>query len=334
MSGFVLEQGSQGNSPYCDLIIVAAIPLGLICDCMVIPWHILIIRCSELYMTSAISSDIKLSVIIPTCNRNDTLPRAIYSVLNQGISDMEIIVVNDSETPLNDDILSLCDGLPVHFTTNPGKHGAASTRNYGVSVARGKYITFLDDDDVYLPGRLISMLKLAETGTYSLVSSGRFYETGDFKTIIPAPKQLFGEITLSDINFHNDIDIGFMIERKKFIQYDGFDETFRSLEDWDFIIRVLSDGKAFKIHRFDYAANIELHRPRVSHNDAESYSKMAEHYREQFGECWYAYMISHGLSLSGKLSAGFVLSSFIKIKTIKPFICYIRQFKNKLLSNQ
>lgn len=278
-------------------------------------------------MTSAISSDIKLSVIIPTCNRNDTLPRAIYSVLNQGVSNMEIIVVNDSDSPLGHDILSLSEGLPILFTTNPGKHGAASTRNYGVSVARGKYITFLDDDDVYLPGRLVSMLKLAETGKYSLISSGRFYETGDFKTIIPAHNQLFGEISLGDIQFRNDIDIGFMIERDKFIQYNGFDESFRSLEDWDFIIRILFDGKAFKIHRFDYAVNIDPNRPRVTNNDAESYLKIAERYKSIFGDKWFSVVIAHGLSLSGKLTIGMVLYIFFSHKTLVPLLCFVRQIK-------
>lgn len=283
-------------------------------------------------MPSTVSSNIKLSVIIPTCNRNATLPRAIYSVLNQGVPDTEIIVVNDSDTALSEDILSLSEGLPVHFTLNPGKHGAASARNYGVSVARGKYITFLDDDDIYLPGRLISMLKLAETGKYSLISSGRFYETGDLQTIIPASKQLFGEITLGDIQFRNDIDIGFMIERDKFMQYNGFDESFRSLEDWDLFIRLLFDGNAFKIHRFDYAVNIDPNRPRVTNNDAQSYLEVAELYKSIFGKKWYSLVVAHGLSLSGSLGMLRSLYIFLCYRTLKPLICYARQTKNKFKS--
>lgn len=281
-------------------------------------------------MTSVISSDIRLSVIIPTCNRNDTLPRAIYSVLNQGVSNMEIIVVNDSDTPLSEEILRLSEGLSIHFTTNPGKHGAASTRNYGVSIARGKYITFLDDDDVYLPGRLNNMLKLAETGKYSLISSGRFYETGDFQNIIPAPKQIFGEITLSDIQFQNDIDIGFMIERDKFIQYKGFDASFHSLEDWDFIIRVLVDGNAYKINRFDYAVNIDLNRERVSNNDAKSYLEIAELYKPMFGEKWYALTVFRGMSLYSPSKLGPVLRICLCYKTLEPLIAYARQVKKKI----
>lgn len=273
-----------------------------------------------------VDSEITLSVIIPTCNRNDTLPRAIYSVLSQNVTGVEIIVVNDTDNPFTDEILNIAKSHPVIFVTNPGKHGAASTRNYGVSIANGKYITFLDDDDIYLPGRLNNMLSVMTQEKYIMVSSGRFYETGDFATIKPVPKQCFGEVSLKDIQYQNDIDIGFMMKRDDFIRFGGFDISYKSLEDWDFILRALEQGKCYKLKRMDYAVNVDPNRPRVSDSDSESYLKMSEMYKDKYEREWFTYMSAHGLSLAGKLK----FSRVIRDCGIRSLICYLRQIKRSI----
>ncbi len=268
----------------------------------------------------------QVSVIIPTCNRNDTLPRAIYSALNQRVAKLEVIVVNDTDNPISDEILNIAITNPVTFTCNPGKHGAASARNYGVSLAKGKYITFLDDDDMYLPGRLNNMLNITQQRKYIMVSSGRFYETGDFTTIQPAKKQCFGEIRQKDIQYQNDIDIGFMMERDIFLSFGGFDTSYKSLEDWDFILRVLEKGTCYKIKRMDYAVNLDPNRSRVSDSDSKSYLKMAEMYKDKYGKEWFTYMSAHGLSLAGKLR----FSRVIRDCGIRTLICYLRQIKRSI----
>ena len=275
------------------------------------------------------NNKIILSVIIPTCNRNNTLLRAIYSVLNQNIEELEIIVVNDTENPITHDIINIAKYNPVIFTTNPGKHGAASARNYGVSIAKGKYITFLDDDDMYLPGRLSNNLNYMLRGNYVMVSSGRFYETGDFTTIKPEIKQCFGEVTLQDIQYQNDIDIGFMMKRETFIYFNGFDDSYKSLEDWDLIIRVLGKGICYKVERMDYAVNLDLNRSRVSDSDSVSYLKIADMYKGKFGGKWHSLMIIRGLRLSGNLSIYFTISTAIRYATFIPITEYLRQLKCK-----
>ncbi|MGL5353358.1 MAG: glycosyltransferase family 2 protein [Clostridium sp.] len=277
-------------------------------------------------MKSNSNNEVILSVIIPTCNRNHTLPRAIYSVLNQHVDGLEVVVVNDTDTPISNEILNIAKSYPVIFVTNPGKHSAGSARNYGVSIAKGKYITFLDDDDMYLPGRLNNMLSVIQKGKYIIVSSGRFYEIGDFATIKPVPKQYFGEILLKDILYQNDIDIGFMMRREDFIRFGGFDISYKSLEDWDLILRVLEQGKCCKLKRMDYAVNVEPNRPRVSDSDSDSYLKMAASYKDIFGEKWYLHMIIHGLSLSKQLKFKLALKGLLLFRSIRPMFRYLSQF--------
>ncbi|QXN23788.1 glycosyltransferase [Shewanella putrefaciens] len=174
---------------------------------------------------------------------------------------------------------TLPSNITVKVFRNDGIHSAARARNLGVSQADGEFITFLDDDDIYLPGRLHNMFNIAKEGKYSLVSSGRFFESGNFEVINIQSKQKFGEISIEDIQYLNDIDIGFMIKKSRFEELGGFNINLKSLEDWDFIIRHLLTGNCYKIKRLDYAVNIELGKVRVSNNDSQSYIQLALLYK-------------------------------------------------------
>ena len=87
-----------------------------------------------------------LSIIIPTYNRPELLSRAVNSALNQTLTDMEVIVVDDGSQPAV--VLPPQDCLRVVRQPN---QGGATARNHGAKEARGRWITYLDDDDVLLP---------------------------------------------------------------------------------------------------------------------------------------------------------------------------------------
>lgn len=102
--------------------------------------------------------DVFCSTIIPTVNR-PTLPRAVYSVLEQAFSaaDFEVIVVNDSGQPMPDTDWQHSERVRV-IDTNRRERSVA--RNTGAAIARGKYLHFLDDDDWLLPGALEAFWRL------------------------------------------------------------------------------------------------------------------------------------------------------------------------------
>lgn len=126
-----------------------------------------------------------LSVVIPTCLRDiELLCRAIDSVLCNGLDDLEIVVVNDNpklDIEKNEFLLSKYANDNIILRNNLGKHGAGSARNYGVNIASSEFISFLDDDDLILHGRLKHMMAIMnEQPSIKLVSSGRIYEYGGF----------------------------------------------------------------------------------------------------------------------------------------------------------
>lgn len=93
-----------------------------------------------------------VSVIIPTYNRAKFISDAIQSVITQTYRNIEIIVVDDGSTDGTKDVLSpFMDKIRYYHTENMGP---AHARNVGMKAASGKYIAFLDSDDLYLPGKL------------------------------------------------------------------------------------------------------------------------------------------------------------------------------------
>ena len=97
-----------------------------------------------------------VSVIIATYRRESALARAIESVLNQTYGDIEIIVVDDNaDAEWNEKVKSIVERFKgVKYIQNPENKGSGASRNVGIENAEGEYITFLDDDDVYLPEKV------------------------------------------------------------------------------------------------------------------------------------------------------------------------------------
>jgi glycosyltransferase involved in cell wall biosynthesis len=92
----------------------------------------------------------RFSIIVPTYRRAHLLDEALASVLRQQFADWECIVVNDGGT----DVLDLPPDTRVQEVRRAENCGPASARNLGIAHARGDYLTFLDDDDIWGPDRL------------------------------------------------------------------------------------------------------------------------------------------------------------------------------------
>ena len=101
-----------------------------------------------------------ISVIIPTYNRKNTLPRAVESVLNQTYKPVEIIIVDDGSTDGTKEWFSEMYPL-VHYTYQVNS-GVSSARNTGINSARGDWIALLDSDDEWLPDKLEIQVKLLQ----------------------------------------------------------------------------------------------------------------------------------------------------------------------------
>lgn len=108
-----------------------------------------------------------VSVIVPSYKRHrDLVKRALDSLLNQTYQNIEIILVDDNATQEllpyrreNEELVRELDSDKLVFIKNEKNLGGSGSRNEGIKAAKGEYVTFLDDDDRYLPQKVERQLK-------------------------------------------------------------------------------------------------------------------------------------------------------------------------------
>lgn len=93
-----------------------------------------------------------ISVIIPTYNRANLLPRVIKSVLSQTFKNIELIIVNDASTDTTDEVIKSFDDKRIVYIKHKENKGPFGAMNTGFDAVRGKYVISLMDDDEFLPG--------------------------------------------------------------------------------------------------------------------------------------------------------------------------------------
>jgi glycosyltransferase involved in cell wall biosynthesis len=103
----------------------------------------------------------RVSVIIPTHNRPDRLPRAVASVLNQTFRDVEIVIVDDASADDAAEVVARQDPR-IRYVRHGSPKGACGARNTGIRLARGEFVGFLDDDDEWLPEKLQRQVRVFE----------------------------------------------------------------------------------------------------------------------------------------------------------------------------
>ena len=107
-----------------------------------------------------------VSIILPTYNRANQLPRAIYSVLNQTYENFELIIVDDASKDDTEAIVSQINDPRISYIKNQHNCGAAGARNVGIKNARYDFIAFQDSDDEWMPEKLAKQLKVENNGHF------------------------------------------------------------------------------------------------------------------------------------------------------------------------
>ncbi|MCF8059881.1 MAG: glycosyltransferase [Bacteriovoracaceae bacterium] len=103
-----------------------------------------------------------VSVLIPTFNRASVVERAVKSVLDQTIIDLECLVIDDASTDHTQEILSKIQDCRLKVITHNENGGVSKSRNTGFQQSRGAWIALLDSDDEWLPERLDRQLEVAK----------------------------------------------------------------------------------------------------------------------------------------------------------------------------
>lgn len=214
-----------------------------------------------------------VSIIIPTKDCLEFLPKAIKSIQNQFVDDVEIILVDDGS--IDDSwqylkLAALCDKRIHAFRLING--GVAKARNYGLAKAIGKYIAFLDADDYWLHGKLKKQLAFHKANPSVTLSFCNYVHFNDinqfsgncfdywplFNKYIDQSNQLGYQVLYEQgaamIYAENVVGTSGVLVNKEAIKTRvKFDETLTSAEDWDLWIKIALSGPIAFTTSVDFA---------------------------------------------------------------------------------
>ncbi len=188
-----------------------------------------------------------VSIIIPCYNNEKYIEETVDSCLIQSYTNIELILVNDGSI---DDSKNIIDKLSREYKNIRCLHlengGASRARNKGIEIAHGKYILPLDGDDL-----------LEKTYIEKLIAE---FDKDNELVLVTGQGRFFGEVnedwtlppySLKKILHGNIIFISSMFKKSDWKKINGFDETLKLREDWDFFIR-LTREKPNKVKRINH----------------------------------------------------------------------------------
>ena len=189
-----------------------------------------------------------ISVILTTYNRPQFLPEAVDSILAQTLRDFELIIVDDgSDTPETEQIAAryaAADNRVKYIKKENG--GVSSARNSGVAAASGKYIAFMDDDDISRPRRLEKQVSFLE-------QNPRFAAVGCGITLINKVGDIIRKASNSELLVQDEnpplenaiarhkrifLGSGAVMRREIYLEIGGCNEEIRTMEDRDFMMKL------------------------------------------------------------------------------------------------
>lgn len=182
----------------------------------------------------------EISVIIPAFNAERTIGETVTSVLSQTFVDFEVLVINDGSTDHTLDILTQVQDDRVRILTFPNA-GVAESRNRGIQAARGKFLAFLDSDDLWTPTKLAEQRSALEANPQAAVAyswndyineHGKFFRHGSHPTYVGDVYEALFQGSFIE----NGSNI--LVRQQAVDSIGNFDPTLVPTEDWDFYLRL------------------------------------------------------------------------------------------------
>ena len=186
----------------------------------------------------------EVSLIIPTYNRAQYITQAIDSVLRQNINSLEILVVDDGSTDNTKDVLENYSDKIRYIRKRNG--GVAAARNHGIRLARGKYIAFLDSDDLFRPGKLEKQLQYMNKHPETvLVYCWHKYFRPNISFFCAFQYRASGKVYPKILHLCSVAPLKtptIFVRRDVLVKCNGFDESMALAEDTDLWCRVSEHG--------------------------------------------------------------------------------------------
>lgn len=202
-------------------------------------------------MKSPDHDSVDITVILPTYNRSELLHRAVASVLNQTLNQLELIVIDDGSTDhtaTTVEKFAAKDPRVIYIRTEHA--GACKARNAGIDRARGKYIAFQDSDDYWQPHFLETLHKIARSrNDQDVVFCTHLVQHIDGRMRIK-PDRLIDQPNSTILSGNIVSTQTALVPRRLLSDRIRFDEQLLRYQDWDLWLQMIraSDVQFFHVH--------------------------------------------------------------------------------------
>jgi glycosyltransferase involved in cell wall biosynthesis len=184
-----------------------------------------------------------VSVIIPTHDRRELLSLTLRSVLRQRDVDFELLVVDDGSSDDTSELVHEVHDPRVRLLRHEVALGVSAARNHGIEEARGRWVAFLDDDDLWSPQKLsLQMdalrdggLRWAYAGTVEISMDNRVFDGRPPFT----PEEIMRGLTIRNMVHAGSSNV---VVEKRWLPHPVFDGSLHHSPDWDLWIRLARQG--------------------------------------------------------------------------------------------
>ncbi len=184
-----------------------------------------------------------VSVIVPVYNGDRYIAQAIESILDQTYTNCEIIVVDDGSTDRTYSVLQpYLDNICYIYQ---GNQGVSAARNYGIQIAQGEFIAFLDQDDFFLPTKIADQIACFEAQPSLGIIHAGWRMVNECREAIcdSTPWHYAPDLNLETWLLHNPtLPSAMMFRRSWLIKANGFDLRFPPSADTHLVLRLLLMG--------------------------------------------------------------------------------------------
>jgi glycosyltransferase involved in cell wall biosynthesis len=276
------------------------------------------------------TSEPLISVILPTYNRMEYLPETVESILNQTLSDFELIIIDDGSSDNTAAWVKSQTDQRIKYIGYSKNQGVSYARNLGLDAAKGKYIAFTDSDDLNEKTRFEEQIALLESENEITIcgSDIRFFGLMNGVYTYRENEISFRAKALFQSPFHFPA----CTVRRSFLEKENirFRPEIRSADDYYFLMKVMAKGKAKIIKK-------PLYRYRW-HNASISLKRKEEQKQNELGISQLAFQEILNLELSDReteLLYRFKRGEYIAdaekkitVKTVHKLTNHIEQFSN------
>jgi glycosyltransferase involved in cell wall biosynthesis len=214
------------------------------------------------------------SIVIPTFNSGDKLTKTLESVLGQTFSDFEILVMDDGSNDNTKDLITQYSDSRIKYDWQPNSGGPATPRNRGIKASTGKWIAFLDSDDLWYSQKLELVFKVISKKSIDVVCHNELLNINgviDEKTLEYGPynKSFYKNLLIKG----NCLSTSAVVVKKDFILNN--DISFNQepdhviIEDYDFWLHLAHHDAKFEFLN-DVLGEYVIENHNISHNVQKS----------------------------------------------------------------